>query len=574
MSWKQIKTSKLFRPTAHSIEEHALQVLKTRLVFTSVVITLMFLVLIVRLVELSISSAEEIRVSSSAPGDGFLMQRASVVDRNGKIIATNLSTASLYASTGQILDPEETVKKLCAVIDSVKCTEIRDKIYSNKSFVWIKRHLSPAEQQRVNDAGIVGVSFIKDEKRMYPHGPLFAHAVGYVDIDGNGLAGIEQSFDQRLKNSNEDLKLSLDIRVQQILRDELIKQASEHSAIGGSGLVMDVQTGEVIAMVSIPDFDPHYASKAPDGARFNQTTMGVYEMGSTFKVLTLAMGLDGKMIGINDAFDTDAVIKIGKKQIKNYRGKGGVMSTPEVLMYSSNIGSAQIGMKVGTQKQQYYLKQLGMLEAINIELPEKAKPLHPAQKSWTQASTITISYGHGIAVTPLHVARAISSVVNGGYMINPTILKSEEQVLSEKNRILSERTSIIMRKLLRLVVEHGYGKKAEADGYFTGGKTGTAEKLTSGGYSKKANLASFVGAFPINDPKYAIVILIDEALPNSINHGFTTGGMLAAPVAGRVIEQIAPMLGLDPKQADDPNIIDALNLDYKPRNPASLKRKE
>jgi cell division protein FtsI (penicillin-binding protein 3) len=576
MGYKTFKTTfSSLRPTPQIVEDGALQLCHQRIKFLSACVLIAFTVLVIRLFDVSLSNQEDIKISGPKNSDtqsDFVVQRAGIEDRNGTIMAINLTTASLYANPNRMLEPTVAVQKLCAILDNVKCGEIENKIVSGKTFTWLKRHLAPIEQQKVNDSGIVGVQFVKDEKRVYPHGPLFAHVLGYVDIDGNGLAGVEKFFDAQLKTTNKPIRLSLDVRVQQILRDEILAQASEHSAIGGSGVIMDVQTGEIIAMASLPDFDPNHAARVSESSRFNQVTLGAYEMGSTFKVLTMAMGLEGKHIGVNDVFDTDAVVKIGNKKIQNFRGKGGMMSTPEVLMYSSNIGSAQIGLKVGTQQQRKYLADWGMLAKVDLEIPERAAPLYPSAKLWSQASTITISYGHGIAVTPLHVVRAIAAVVNGGYMVKPTLLKIDNPNDAPKTRVISSNTSETMRKLLRLVAIDGYAKKANVDGYFVGGKTGTAEKVVGNVYSKNANLASFMGAFPMDNPKYAVVVLIDEALPNSINMGFTTGGMIAAPVAGRIIEKIAPILGVAPRSADNSEVAKTLNLKYQPRNPMSFKK--
>lgn len=573
---KNIKANKLnaLRPTPKSVEDNALSVCHNRLVFAMGMMCLVFGVLIFRLVDISLSSTEDVQIASKAPNPNneFIVERASIEDRNGSIIAVNLTTASLFANPTKIVEPANAALKLCHIFEASKCAEIKEKVVSDKTFSWLKRHLTPVEQQYINDLGIAGINFMKDEKRAYPHGNLFSHVIGYVDVDGNGLAGVERYFDERLKNTNEPLKLSIDVRIQQILRDEILEQAVTHSAIGGSGIIMDVNTGEIIAMASLPDFDPHNVGRSSERARFNQVTMGAYEMGSTFKILTLAMGLDGKHIGVNDSFNTDEVIKIGSKQIHNYRGKGGIMATPEVLMYSSNIGTAQIGLRIGSKKQKEYLSELGMLSQVKVELPERGHPLYPPAKVWTQASTITISYGHGIAVTPLHVARAIAAVVNGGYMVDPTILKVDDVAAVERKQIMTTKTSETMRKLLRMVVIDGFGKKANAAGYFVGGKTGTAEKVSGRGYSKTANIASFIGAFPIHDPKYVVVILIDEALPNAINAGFTTGGMVAAPVAGSVITKIAPILGVKPLAEDDRVANEKLSLEYQPRNPLTKKK--
>jgi len=572
----ELSTNKnnILRPSPKVVEDAALNMCRNRLLFAMGAICFIFSILIFRLFDISLSSHEDVKIVSKNQNysNDFLVERASIEDRNGTLIAVNLSTASLFANPTKIVEPSTAIEKLCKIFDSSKCPEIKEKINSGKTFAWLKRHLTPIEQQHVNDLGIAGINFMKDEKRVYPHGNLFSHVVGYVDVDGEGLGGIERSFNDRLKNSNEPVRLSIDVRIQQILRDEILNQAVLHSAIGGSGIVMDVNTGEVIAMVSVPDFDPHNVGKSSERARFNQVSMGAYEMGSTFKILTLAMGLDGKHISLNDAFNTDEAIKVGNKQIRNYRNKGGMMATPEVLMYSSNIGTAQIGLKVGGKKQREYLSEVGMLEPVDIEIPERGFPIYPKAKIWSQASTITISYGHGIAVTPLHVARAIAAVVNGGYMIKPTLLKVEDPASVEKKQIISTKTSEMMRKLLRLVVVEGYGKKANIPGYFVGGKTGTAEKVTGRGYSKTANIASFIGAFPIHAPQYVVIVLIDEALPNKINAGFTTGGMLAAPTAGNIIAKIAPILGVKPISEDNTAIADKLSLKYQPLNPMTKKQ--
>lgn len=575
MILKKFSIFKILRPSSKVTEDQAICISHNRVVFLMSILSLLFIGIIFRLFEVSMFTKEDIKINKSNANhnSSFTVSRSAIEDRNKSIIAVNLTTASLYVNPNKIIDKKQAIEQLCKVFENQKCLEIKEKISSDKTFNWIKRHLTPREQQHVNDLGIPGIYFVKDEKRVYPHLNLLSHVTGFVDVDGKGLAGIEHSFDERLKSNNEPLQLSIDLRVQQILREEILEQAVTHSAIGGSGIIMDVNTGEIVAMVSVPDFDPHNLANVPERSRFNQATLGNYEMGSTFKILTLAMGLDGKFIDINDSFNTDAVIKIGSKQIKNYRGFGGIMSTPEVLIYSSNIGSAQIGMKVGLKKQKTYLSDWGMLSAVDIELPEKGSPIYPQAKLWNNASTITISYGHGIAVTPLHVARAISAVVNGGLMVKPTLLKIDNRDNVKSERIISESTSILMRKLLRMVVVDGYGKKANAAGYFVGGKTGTAEKVVGKVYSKTSNIASFVGAFPIHDPKYVVVVLIDEALPNKLNFGFTTGGMIAAPLAGKIIERIGPILGVEPMSLDDKNIMDTLSLNYQPRNPKSTKSK-
>ncbi len=561
----KIKERFSFIPTSKVVEDSALEISRNRLAVVLVATCFVFIVLVFRLFEISLSNSEDIKVSTKTRSTEFFVQRASITDRNGAMLAVNLSTASLYANPNEIIGYKETAAELCKNLEIKKCSDLVDILKPGKSFVWIKRHLTPKEQQAVNDLGLPGLYFIREEKRVYPHNNLFSHILGFVDLDGNGISGVERQFDEYLSNNNKPLQLALDIRVQEVLREELAAQAQLHNAIGASGIVMDANTGEVVAMASLPDFDPNHAGNAKERQRFNQVTLGVYEMGSTFKVLTTAMGIDGNFIRVNDAFNTDATVMVGNHKISDYKGKGGFLSVPEILMYSSNIGTAQIGMKVGVSNQKKYLNKFGLMQPLDIELPEKSRSLYPSDKRWSQASLITISYGHGISVTPLHTVRAFASVVNGGKLFKPTLLKVDSPEDLDAEQILNRGTSETMRKMLRLVVTGGSGRKANADGYVVAGKTGTAEKIVGNRYSKKSNIALFICAFPIDDPKYVVMVMIDEAKANSINGGYTTGGTLAAPVAGNVISRIAPILGVKPRKAEDPEIQEKLSLVYEAR---------
>lgn len=554
-----------FKPTSKNVEDSALEISRNRLAVVVVASCFVFCVLIFKIFEISLSNSEDIQVITSSKGTDFFVQRANITDRNGTLLAVNLSTASLYANPNEMIDYKQSAQTLCKHLSIKKCQELAENLKPGKSFIWIKRHLTPKEQQSVHDLGLPGLYFIREEKRVYPHNNLFAHVLGFADLDGHGISGVEKQFDEYLANNNKPLQLSMDLRVQEILREELGNQAQLHNAIGASGVVMDANTGEIIAMASLPDFDPNHAGAAKENQRFNQVTLGVYEMGSTFKVLTAAMGIDGKYINVNDAFDTAVPVKVGNHRISDYRGKGGVLSVPEILMYSSNIGTAQIAMKVGIKQQKKYISNFGLMQPLDIELPEKSHPLYPSDKRWSQASLITISYGHGISVTPLHSVRAFASVVNGGRLFKPTLLKANNSDEVEAEQILLPATSETMRKMLRLVVTGGSGKRANAEGYVVAGKTGTAEKIVGKRYSKHSNIALFICAFPIDDPKYVVMIMVDEAKPNAINGGFTTGGAIAAPVAGNVISRIAPILGVKPRKDTDPEVQEKLSLVYEAR---------
>ena len=541
-----------------------------RLAFVFISILLAYLVIAVRLIDVSSMSCSELAEVISHEAGKSANRRANILDRNGMILATNIETFSVYAHPRQIIRMEEAAAKVAAVL-KLNEKDILKKLKGGKQFIWIKRHITPYEQEKIRSLGIPGIYEMVDEKRVYPTERLFSHLVGYVDVDGNGIAGIERSFDETLLGSDQSLKLSVDARVQHALREELLKSIGINSAVGGFGIVADVMSGEIVAMVSLPDFDPHQTNKK-DKNTFNHATLAVHEMGSTFKILTIAMGLDTDKIRIDEAFDVSSKLKIGRFEIGDYRGKGGLLSVPEILMYSSNIGAAQIARKVGIAKQKEYWRKIGMLSLVNLPLPELGRPIYPSGNKWGDVHLITMSYGHGIAVTALHTIQAIGAVVNGGILHEPQILKMENDgvgdpsgAIPEGKRVFSAKTSNTMRGMLRLVVEQGGAKKAEVPGYFIGGKTGTSEKVQNGGYNKKLNLSSCIGVFPIHDPKYIIFVAIDEAKSNRINAGFTTGGMIAAPIAGEVIRKMTGILGVRPYNPDDTKIAKQLYVEYTPR---------
>jgi len=546
--------------------ELALQTFRNRIRFTTVVISLLFTVLAARIVELNIYGADEINKSTTSSRSlDFILKRGDIVDRQGVLLATNLTTASLFINAKEVIEPTLSAKKLHEALPDISLNELENKFTSGKSFHWIKRHVSPDEQQRVHNLGLPGLYFTRDERRIYPQSNLFSHTIGVVDVDGNGISGLEKQFDEQLllsqaKHSN--LQTTLDLRVQSIVHEELQKAVDLNQAVGGSSIIMDVNTGEVISMVSLPDFDPHHIQRSTERQRFNQTTLGVYEMGSTMKLTTVATAIDTDTVNLHDTFDVSAPLHFGKYTINDYSTKNGSLTAPEVLMYSSNRGTAKIVERFGKQTQRQYISNLGMLSKVKIELPETSAPLYPSEKNWSMLSMITISYGYGLSITPLHVVKAVAAMVNGGVLYEPTIIKKEAK--PQGVRVLSEKTSEYMRKMLRLIVEHGGGKRANIPGFFPGGKTGTSEILINGRYSKRANLGSFVGAFPINDPKYAVIVLIDQAKPNEFNHWLTIGGIVAAPVAGSIIKRAGPLLGVWPQEDQSERVNEELTLDFTP----------
>ncbi len=527
---------------------------KTRLVIAALIFTVAFCAIGYRLFDLAVlTQGNEPRLADTAADAPLETGRADIVDRNGVILATTLPSSSLYANPRQIRDPETAAARIARVLPELSASELTARITADRGFVWLKRNLTPRQQNDVNALGIPGLYFLREQTRVYPHGPLAAHIVGFNNVDNRGIAGLEQSFDDLLRGSATPLQLSLDIRVQHVLTEELQRAMEEFQGIGAAGIVMDAHNGEILAMTSLPNFDPSAPGEAPEEARFNRATLGVYEVGSVFKIFTTAMALDAGAVTLESGYDTSKPIRIARFTINDFHPKNRWLSVPEIFMYSSNIGSVHMAMDVGTQGQQSFLGDLGLLRASSIELPEVGQPMVPS--TWREINTMTIAYGHGIAVTPLQVTRAMGAVVNGGALLPATLLKRLPGETVPGRRVMSQTTSAQMRWLTRLVVEQGTGRKADAPGYLVGGKTGTADKLKpSGGYDDDARIASFLAGFPMDDPRYVIFVMVDEPHPTEATHGYATGGWVAAPVVGRVVEGIAPLLGIMPRATDEPQI--------------------
>jgi cell division protein FtsI (penicillin-binding protein 3) len=444
------------------------------------------------------------------------------------------------------------------VLPELRPAEVLAKLTSGRSFVWIKRHLTPRQHYAVNRQGIPGLYYQREERRVYPQGRLFSHIVGFAGTDGIGLAGVEKKFNDSLRAGAKVLELSLDTRIQHLLYQELAAAVSEFRAAGGAGVVMDANSGEIIALVSLPDFDPNMPARAASKARFNRATLGVYEMGSTFKIFTAAMALDSGAVRMSSGFDASRPIRVARFSITDFHGKNRWLSVPEIFMYSSNIGAAKMALAVGGKAQRDYLGRFGLLRAANVEVPEVGAPLTPAR--WREINTMTIAYGHGIAVSPVQVAEAVTAVTNGGIHHRATILKALEGERAKGRRVLKARTSAQMRKLLRLVVTGGTGKKGHAPGFVVGGKTGTAEKTGARGYRTKVLVSSFVGVFPMTDPRYVVLVLIDEPQGTKSTFGYATGGWVAAPAVSRFISRAGPILGVAPVGEDSQQVLSALRV--------------
>lgn len=494
--------------------------------------------------------------SGYAPGARVTASRPDILDRNGEVLATDINTASLYAEPRRIVDPNEVIEKLVTVLPDLNYEDTYNRLRSDAGFMWLKRQLTPRQQQQVMELGIPGIGFRTEKRRFYPGGPTASHILGLVDIDNKGIAGMEKYIDSQgladlqatglaIEDDLEPVRLSIDLRVQHIVHDELASAMERYKAIAAGAAVLDANTGEVLAMVSLPDYDPNNPYNAHEKDRLNRMTAGVYEMGSTFKGFTIALALDSGKVTMNDRFDASKPIRVGGHTIRDFHGKGRVLSVPEIFIYSSNIGTAKMADAVGIEGHRGYLKRMGLLDRMNTELPEVATPTEPAV--WKKINQITIAFGHGVATTPLQTAVAVAAVLNGGKLINPTFLpRTEEAASYSAAQILKPVTSAAMRYLFRLNVEKGSGRRADVPGYFVGGKTGTAEKVVNGRYVNDKRFNAFVAGFPANDPEYVVIVIIDEPKPEKPGIG-ATAGLNTAPTVGNIIRRTAGLLGVKPE---------------------------
>jgi len=532
------------RITLEGAAKAAMARTRSRLNFSIIAFGVVFAILFGRLVEVTMLREGQERKTARVETN-VAYYRADIVDRNGEILATDLQSASLYADARVIWDPAETAQALAGVLPTVDATALTKRLATRQAFVWIKRNIPPRQQEAVRQLGIPGLHFRDEPRRVYPNGRTAVHVLGYVNVDNHGLAGVERGAEDLIlerRNRGGVVELALDLRVQHALQDELSAALATFKARAGSGIVMDVRTGEVLALSSLPDFDPNEPGEAGKTALFNSVTLGVYEMGSTFKTFTTALALDTQKVTFASQFDATNPITTGRFTITDYHPENRLLTVPEIFVHSSNIGMAKMALEVGTTTQKAYLAKMGLLTPVLSEIKEVGSPIVP--KRWGDLETMTVSYGHGIAITPLHVAMVSSALVNGGKLIKPTMLKREAGAVVPFNRVVSEQTSLQMRELLRMVVTQGTGSKADVPGYPVAGKTGTAEKAAGGGYARKNLLSSFMGVFPARSPQYLVLIVLDEPQGSDATAGYATAGWTAAPTAGKVIARIAPMLNV------------------------------
>lgn len=494
----------------------------------------------------------------SAASDALSGARPDILDRNGDILATDVKVMSIFAEPKRIIDKDEAVELLTAVLPDVNAKELRDRIGSKKGFIWIKRAVTEKERNEVFRLGLPGIGFLPENKRTYPNGPIAAHVLGFTNIDNNGIAGMEKYIDGEgladlhgagFRLTPEDLKpvtLSIDIKATHALRDELVWGMGHFKAKAAAGAIMDVNTGEVVAMTSLPDYDPNTPADALDPNHINRAVVGVYEMGSTFKALTLAMAMDSGKANLNTRVDARGTLRYGRFQIHDYHAQNRSLTLPEVFTYSSNIGTSKLALMVGVEGHKAFLRKAGMLDRMKTELPESAEPIVP--RTWGELNTITIAFGHGLAVAPLQAEMAVAALSNGGYLIRPTFLKrTEAEAKQDAPQIVKTETSEALRYIMRLNADIGSGKKADIPGYFVGAKTGTAEKVVGGRYSKNRLFTTFMALVPADKPKYLFMVVYDEPQGLPETHGYATAAWNSGVVTGKVIERVTPILGLPPR---------------------------
>lgn len=513
-------------------------------------------------------------ISKRDPNAPVNINRTDIVDRNNNLLAVNLPSSSLYANTKKLVDLEDSVNKLLKAIPSLDRNQLLEKLNSKKSFVWIKRDLTPQEHEKIYNLGLPGFGFEKEQKRLYTYGKLLSHVVGYVSRDLEGLGGLEQYFNDFLikKNTEKDysylgknLKLSIDVRVQNILSEEIDKTINRFNAKGGAGIVVNPNNGEIIAMVSKPDFDPHKPGLATNEQLFNMASSGVYELGSGMKSLTTAMALDSQTTSMNDVYDL-SYMKVENFQLKDVTPLSGWHSVGEIFLKSSNIGIAQIMLEMGKENLAKYLRKFGLFEKISVELSDGGRPLFLPIDRWNDLNLTTMSYGYSLSISPLHFVQAMVPIVNGGMLYPLTLVKRGENDEIPGRRVLSEKTSFSMRQLMRLVVKFGTGKKAEVEGYYVGGKTGTAEIIVDGKYDKNRRLASFLGIMPASKPQYLAYVILNQPKGIKETFGYAGGGWVGAPTVGNVFRKIAALYGVEKLSENDIEIQELNNVEYKINN--------
>lgn len=537
------------------------QVGEGRLLVLGVMFFCAFVLIGVRMGVLSGTEPTELRAGPA--GAAIVAERADIVDRSGRVLATNIETHSLYAQPQEMIEPERAVEELVKIFPDLDAERLRKDFTGKRKFLWVKKKISPEQKQLVHDIGEPGLLFGPREARLYPNGALAAHVLGGTSFGREGVraaevigtAGVEKAFDDYLRdpaNGGAPLELSLDLTVQSAAERVLYGGMKLMNAKGAASILMDVHTGEIISVVSLPGFDPNNRPLPPvegnpdDSPLFNRALQGVYELGSTFKTFTIAQALDLRLVNKATMINTRGPLKWGRHKIRDFHNYGNQLDVETVLTKSSNIGTARIAQMIGAKRQKDFLGALGMFEPTSVEMPEAqaGKPLLP--KNWSEISTMTISYGHGISTTPMHLAAAYATIANGGRKVEPTLIKQDGPRYGAQ--VVSPEVAAEMRAILRKVVTNGTASFGDVAGYSVGGKTGTADKpKPRGGYYKKKVIATFASIFPTDKPRYALIVTLDEPEVFTYGEKRRSAGWTAVPVAAEYINRVAPLLGLRPE---------------------------
>ncbi len=505
---------------------------------------------------------------AGAAASSLLANRVDIVDRNGEVLARTIDAWSVGVHPDRLLgEPESLAPRLARLMPERTEAEYLKILKSGMRFTYLRRRALPELVAQVNALGEPAMAYAREPERLYPQTTLAAHVLGYTDFDGHGVTGMERVLDKELTNperKGKPIALAIDNRVQAAMESELYSAMTKHQALGATGLVMDVNTGEVVSLVSLPVFNPNKVGQADPEALRNNVTQSVYELGSTFKPLTVALALDkGVVTNIARRFDATEPVTVGRFKIKDDHPSGRWLNMPETLIHSSNIVTARVADEIGKDRMDTMFRELGFYDQPYIELKEKGRPLKPMY--WSRATTMTTAYGHGIAVTPLHLASAYAALVNGGIWRPATLHKLDKGKAPKGRRVFSAQTSMQMRKMLRLIVLEGTGKKGDAAGFRVGGKTGTAEKPGEGGYSKHINVSTFAAAFPMDAPRYVVIAMLDAPKGTAETFGLTTAAWTAAPVVSKVIARTGPMLGVYPDIAKEVPLDDMWPIIWKPK---------
>ena len=509
-----------------------------------------------KLIKLGVSS-EPPPTLKAAADQAVSGARPDLLDRNGEILATDVKTMSVFAEPKRILDKDEAVELITAVLPDVNAKELRERLFSKKGFVWIKRQVTPKEQEEIFHLGLPGLGFLPENKRVYPNGPIGAHVLGYVDKDNIGIAGMEKYLDEHsltdphVAGFNVDpealkpVRLSLDLKATHALRDELQAGLERFRAKAGAGAILDVNTGEIIALESLPDYDPNEPGDMRDLSKINRINVGVYEMGSTFKAISIAMALESGKVNLGSHVDARESLRYGRFTIHDFHATHRVLSVPEVFTHSSNIGTARMALMVGVEGHKAFLKKMGQLDRLRTELPESAEPLWP--KHWSELNTMTIAFGQGLNVAPLQALMAVGALVNGGHLMKPTFLmRDEKTAMAGSERVVSDQTSESMRYLMRSNATHGSATFANIEGYYVGGKTGTADKIIGRHYSSDQVFTTFMAITPADKPKYLYLVLYDQPQAAPGDGGYHTAAYNSGRVAGALIRRVQPLEGIAP----------------------------